>query len=91
MSSGYVFLNIHTLSQLEYSSTFKNIYGDVDKGDVSSGYRYMNSHTDLEQNYLEFLMKDNDRIDTYINDTLKNGDVSSVIGLLNIHNLPQAN
>ena len=35
-------------------------------------------------------MNDNDRIDTYMNDTLQNGDVSSVIGLLKSHTLTQA-
>ena len=46
-------LNRHTPSQYEDSSRFKNIDGDVYKGDVSSGYDSMTIHTDLEQNYLE--------------------------------------
>ena len=82
------FYNIYTLSKCEYSSTFKNIDGDVDKVDVSSGYGSMNSHTDLQQKYLESLIKDNDRIDTDMNETLQNGDVSSGIGLLNSHTPP---
>ena len=90
MSSGYVFFNSHTLSQHEYSSTFKNIDGDVDKGDVSSGCGSMNTHTYLQLNDLESLMKDNYRIDSYTNDTLQNGDTSSGIGLLNSHTLHQA-
>ena len=41
----------------------------------------MNSHTDLQNHYLESLLKDNDRIDTDTNETLQNGDVISGIGL----------
>ena len=51
----------------------------------------MNSHTYLQNKYLELLMKDNDRIFTYMNETLNNEDVSSGIGLLNSHTLPQDN
>ena len=51
----------------------------------------MNSHTYLQQNDLESLMNDNYSIDTDMNDTVYNGDVSSGIGLLNIHTFPQAN
>ena len=36
-------------------------------------------------------MDDNDRIDTDVNEILQNGNVSSVIGLLNRHTLPQYN
>ena len=36
-------------------------------------------------------MNDNDRIDTDMNETLHNGYVSSGIGLLNSHTLPQDN
>ena len=36
-------------------------------------------------------MKDNDIIDTYVNDTFQNGDISSGIGLLNSHIIIQAN
>ena len=91
VSGRYIFLNSHNLSQRENSSTLKNIYGCVDKGDVISGYGYMNSHTDLHKNDLASFMNDNDSIDTDMNETLHNGDVSSGIGLLNIHTLPQAN
>ena len=35
-------------------------------------------------------MKDKDRIDTDMNDTLQNIDVSIGIGLLNIHTPPKA-
>ena len=37
----------------------------------------MNSHTDLQQNGLESLMNDNYIFETYMNDILQNGDVSS--------------
>ena len=36
-------------------------------------------------------MNDNDTIDTDMNDTLQNVDVSSVIILINSHTLPQDN
>ena len=55
MISGYGYLNIHTLSKCEDSSTFKKIDVDVEKGDVSSGYGYMNRHNDLQQNCLELM------------------------------------
>ena len=51
----------------------------------------MNSHTDLQQNYLESLINDIGRIYIYMNETLQNGYLSSVIGLLKIPTLPQAN
>ena len=51
----------------------------------------MNSHTYLQKKYLESIMKDNYRINTDMNETLQNGDVSSGIVLLNGHTLPQAN
>ena len=70
MSSGYTYLNVHTLSQCEDSSSFKNIGGDVDKGDVSIVYGSMNSHTYLQKKYLESIMKDNYRINTDMNETL---------------------
>ena len=69
VSCGYVFVNSHTLSQHEYSSTFKNIDGGFDKGDVSSVCGSMNTHTYLQQNDLESLMKYNYMIDTDINET----------------------
>ena len=40
---------------------------------------------------MKSLMTYNDRNDTDINDNLKNGYVSSGIGLLNIHTPPQDN
>ena len=51
----------------------------------------MNSRTDLQQNGFESLINDNYGIDTDMNEALQNGDVSSVIGLLNIHTLSQDN
>ena len=49
----------------------------------------MNIHIDLQYNGFESLMNDNYRIDADINETLHHGDVSSGIGLLNSHNIPQ--
>ena len=51
----------------------------------------MNSHTDLQYNGLKSLMNYDVRIDIDMNATLHNGDVSSWIGLLNRHTLPQYN
>ena len=51
----------------------------------------MNSCTDLQQTGFESLINDNYGIDTDMNEALQNGDVSSVIGLLNIHTLSQDN
>ena len=89
MSSPYGFLNSHNISKREDQSIFKNIDGDVDKGDVSSGGVSMNGHMDLQQNDLEYLIKDNYRIDKYMNETLKNVYARSGIGLINIHTTPK--
>ena len=45
VSSVYSFRHPHSLPKRGDSSTFNNIYGYVDKGDVSSGYGSMNIHT----------------------------------------------
>ena len=91
MSSGYVFLNIHALSQCEDTSTCKEVYGDIEKGNISSGYDSLNIHTNLKHNFLESLINDNDSNDTDINETFYNLDVSIGIGLLNIHTISQDN
>ena len=46
MSSWHGFKNSHTIYQCKDSSTFKDINGNVEKGDcdVSSGYGVLNSH-----------------------------------------------
>ena len=49
----------------------------------------MNSHTGLQQNHLESLIKFNYRTDTDMNETLQNVAVISVSGVLNSHTLPQ--
>ena len=51
----------------------------------------MNSHGDLQQNGLESLINDNDRIDTDMNGNLHNGYASSLFGLLNSHTSHQDN
>ena len=91
VSSGYGFINSHNPSQSDYSSTFKDMYGCVEKVYVSSGYGYINSHTGLQQNGLESLINDNNSNDTDMNDNLQNVDVSSGIGLLNSHTFLQDN
>ena len=70
MSSGYGFLNSHNISERDDSSTFKEINGYVDKGDVISVYGSINIHTDLQLNGLESLMNDNDSINKKMNETL---------------------
>ena len=45
MSSGYGFINRHTLYQCDYSITFNYTDGDFEKGDVSIWYGSMNIHT----------------------------------------------
>ena len=45
MSSENVFINKHTLSQWNNSSTFKEMDGYVENGDVIIGYGYVNIQT----------------------------------------------
>ena len=47
------FINSHTLSQCYHSSTFNQMDGYVEKGDVGGGYFYMNSHTLYQPNGLK--------------------------------------
>ena len=86
----WVLKHPHYLTKCDDSSTFKKIDVDVHKRSVSSGYGFLNIKTDSQHNYLESLISYNDMIDTYMNETLHNGDMSTRIGLLNIHTLPQA-
>ena len=67
------------------------MYREVEKGDLWRGYCSINSHTVYQQNGLKLLMKYNDRDDMDMNANLHNGDISSVIGLLNSHTLPHFN
>ena len=46
ISSEYGYIKSHTISQCEYSSTFKDMNGDVENVDVRSGYGSMKIHTD---------------------------------------------
>ena len=91
MSSGYGFLNSHTISQCKDSITFKEIYGGVENYEVSSVYGSIKRNTDLQHNGLKSLMHYNARNDTYMNYTLQNGDVSSRLFLLKSYSLPQYN
>ena len=50
MSSGNVVINIHNLSQCDDSITFKETNGDVENGDVSSGYGSIKTHTIYQHN-----------------------------------------
>ena len=90
-SSGYGFLNSHTLSQYDDSITFKYMDGDVKKGNVSSGYVSISSRIVYQHNGLKSLMNYNDRDDIDMNTNSQNVYVSSGIGLLNIHTLLRYN
>ena len=48
-----VFINNDTLSKCDDSSTIKDMDGDVEKGEVSSGYGSMNIHTVYKLNDLK--------------------------------------
>ena len=75
VSSGYGSLNSHTLPQCEYSSTFKKIDEDVEKGDgdVSIGNVFFNSHT-ISQHEDSSTFKN-------IDVDVEKGDISSGYGL----------
>ena len=74
-----------TLSQCEYSSTFKDMDEDVEKddGDVSRGYIFLNIHT-LYQFEDSGTLKETDGY-------FEKGFVGSVYGSINIHNDLQQN
>ena len=91
MSSVNCFINSHTLSQSCNSITVKYMSGDAEKGDLSSVYGSMISHTLYQPNDLKSLINYNDRDDMEMNDNLHNGYVSSVIGLINSYTIPQCN
>ena len=91
LSSGNDFIKSHALSQCDYSSNFKQMYGDVEKWDVSSGYGSMNSHTFYQLNGFKSFMNFNYMDDMEASSNLQNVDVSSGIGLINRHTLPQCN
>ena len=65
--------------------------GDAEKGDLSSGYGSMISHTLYQPNDLKSLINYNDRDDMEMNDNLHNGYVRSLIGLINSYTIPQCN
>ena len=85
VSIGNGFINSHTNSQCNGSSTFKDMYGDIESGDVSSGYDSINCHTAYQQNGLKSLMDYNIKDDVNMNDNLQSGDLSSGIVLINSH------
>ena len=90
-SSGNGYINSHTLSKCNYSSTFKYMDGYFENGDVSSGCGSMNIYTVYQQNGFQSLIKYNDNDGIDMNAYLHNGDVSSRIGLINIHTISQFN
>ena len=65
VSSVNGYINIHTLSKCNYSSTFKYMDGYFENGDVSSGCGSMNIYNVHQQNGFQSLIKynDNDGID----------------------------
>ena len=89
LSSGNVVINRHTIYQWDDWINFKDMDGDVEKGYVSIGYGYMNIHNVYQQNGLKKLINYNDKGAMKINANFQNGDVSSVIGLMNSNPLPK--
>ena len=71
MISGYGFINIHNTSQC-YDSGTKDMYGDVEKGDVSSVYGFTNIQNVYQLNVLRSLMNYNYRDDMDTNDNVQN-------------------
>ena len=71
------FMNSHTISQCDGSSTFKQMDRDVEKGDVSSLYVSMNSHNVYKLNVLKSSMNFNYSYDMGNNDNLQNIDVGT--------------
>ena len=63
--------------------------GDDENCDVSSGYGSTNIHIVYLNNVSKLLINSNDRDDMDMNANLKNEDVISGIGLINIHTTPQ--
>ena len=91
VSSGNSFINSHTLSQCDDLSKFKDMDRYVEKVDVSIGCFSMNINNFYQLNGLKSFMNFNDRDDMETNANLHNGYVTSVIGLINSHTLPQCN
>ena len=65
-----MFINNHTIFQCDYSCKFKDMDGDVENGDGSSGYGYITIHTVYQQKGLKLLMNYNDRDDIEMNNNL---------------------
>ena len=82
-----VFINSHTLSPYNESSSFYVMDRDVETGDVSGGHGYINSQTIYQNNGLSSLINSNNSYDIEMNGYLKNGDVSCGNGFINIHTL----
>ena len=64
------FINSHTILQCNDWSNFKDMDGDVENGDGSSGYGYITIHTVYQQKGLKLLMNYNDRDDIEMNNNL---------------------
>ena len=64
-------INIRTLYKCNYSSTFKDIYGDVENCDVSSGNGSINRNTVYQHNGLKLLINNNNMDHIKMNDDLK--------------------
>ena len=88
VSSGNFVINSHKISQCNDSVNFKEMDGDVENDDVSSRYGTTNRHTTYQNNSLKSFMNYNDRDDMKTNYRFHNVYVSSEIGLINIHTLP---
>ena len=53
---GNVSMKSHIIHQCNYSSTFKDMDGYVEKGNVRGGHGYINFHTFYQQNGLKPLI-----------------------------------
>ena len=91
VSCGNIFINSHTLSQCNYSSSFEYMENYVENGDVSGGHGSMKSHILYQHNILKPFMNSNNSDDMEMNADLNNSGVSFVIGSINSQYLYQFN
>ena len=86
-----VFINSHTLSPYNESSSFYVMYRDIETGAVSGGHGSINRQTIYQNNGLSSLINSNNSDDIKMNGFLNNGDVSCANGFINNHTLYQCN
>ena len=84
-------INSHTLSQCKNSSSFNEVYRDVENVDVSGRHGSMSIHTLYPYNGLSSLINLNNNDDIEKNGYLNNGDVGCGNGFINSHTLYKFN